>query len=199
VLIVQRSQVEGLVLAGGAGTRMGGVDKGLVAYQGQPLVSHAVACLRPLTRRVIISANRNLEAYRHHAEQVVSDSLEGFQGPMAGLLAGLEALAAPYLVVLPCDMPNVAPVVYDVLLETMIEQVVNVAIAHDGIRRQPLLMAVRDGLGHSIRGFLASGGRAVEAWLERESHAEVDVSPWRSTLENYNTLHALRASGASDF
>jgi molybdopterin-guanine dinucleotide biosynthesis protein A len=96
-----------LLLAGGRGQRMGGQDKGLIEWQGEPLIAHLQRKVRPLTEDLIISCNRNHERYAAFADQLVSDEEGDFPGPLAGILAGLKAARLPQLLVLPCDVPRI--------------------------------------------------------------------------------------------
>lgn len=96
-----------LLLAGGRGQRMGGQDKGLVEWLGEPLIAHLQRKVRPLTDDLIISCNRNRERYEPFADQLVGDDEEGFPGPLAGILAGLKAARHSHLLVLPCDVPRI--------------------------------------------------------------------------------------------
>src|SRR5438132_12731327 len=95
--------VSGIVLAGGLGRRMGGVDKGLQPLHGKAMVEHVLARLAPQVDDIVINANQNLERYAAFGHQVVSDRVGGFAGPLAGLHAGLEAIAHPLAVTVPCD------------------------------------------------------------------------------------------------
>jgi len=96
-----------LLLAGGRGQRMGGQDKGLIEWQGEPLIAHLQRKVRPLTDDLIISCNRNRERYAAYADQLVSDEQSDFPGPLAGILAGLRAARLSHLLVLPCDVPRI--------------------------------------------------------------------------------------------
>ncbi len=102
---IDRTDITGLILAGGRGSRMGGVDKGMQSFRGVPLVLHALRRLAPQVDRVMINANRNLDAYRAMGVPVWSDEAPDFPGPLAGMLAGLEHCETPYLVTVPCDTP----------------------------------------------------------------------------------------------
>ena len=97
--------VTGIVLAGGQGRRMGGVDKGLQPLHGKPLIAHVLARLAPQVDRVVINANQNLEAYACFGHRVVPDAIGGFAGPLAGLHAGLGAIEHELAVTVPCDSP----------------------------------------------------------------------------------------------
>ena len=99
------SSVTGLILAGGKGSRMGGVDKGLQAFRGKRLVDHVYERLAPQVGGVIINANQNHDEYRSFGVRVVSDAIGGFAGPLAGLHAGLSISKRPFLASVPCDSP----------------------------------------------------------------------------------------------
>ena len=103
--MIARDDVTGLVLAGGRGTRMGGVDKGLQSHLGMPLALHALLRLTPQVGHVMINANRNLGAYESMGVPVWPDTIPDYAGPLAGFLTGLERCETPYLVVVPCDTP----------------------------------------------------------------------------------------------
>ncbi|RBL68200.1 molybdenum cofactor guanylyltransferase MobA [Pseudomonas sp. MWU13-2625] len=107
-----------LLLAGGRGQRMGGQDKGLIEWQGQPLIAHLQRKVRPLTDDLIISCNRNRERYAAYADQLVSDEEGDFPGPLAGILAGLKAARLPHLLVLPCDVPRIDAALLQDMRET---------------------------------------------------------------------------------
>ncbi|MFY0731459.1 molybdenum cofactor guanylyltransferase MobA [Pseudomonas sp. NFX15] len=96
-----------LLLAGGRGQRMGGQDKGLLQWRGEPLIAHLHRMSRPLTDDLIISCNRNLEKYAPYADQLVHDDESGFPGPLAGIRAGLKAARHAHMLVLPCDVPGI--------------------------------------------------------------------------------------------
>ncbi len=112
-----------LILAGGRGQRMGGRDKGLVAWQGEPLVAHVQRVVRPLSDDLVISCNRNQEAYRMYADQLVSDAEADFPGPLAGVIAGLKVARHEWMVVLACDAPRVD--------RDLIEALLRLAVASD--------------------------------------------------------------------
>ncbi len=105
-MINQSNDISGLILAGGRGTRMGGVDKGLQLHLGVPLAQHALERLRPQVAALMLNANRNLPAYQAMGVPVWPDEMADFPGPLAGMLAGLMHGRTPYLVTVPCDSPN---------------------------------------------------------------------------------------------
>src|SRR5689334_12941925 len=99
------SDITAVVLAGGQGRRMGGVDKGLVALDDKPMVAHVIARLAPQVGAIVINANQNIDRYAALGHPVVSDEVGGFAGPLAGLHAGMAYATAPYVVTSPCDSP----------------------------------------------------------------------------------------------
>src|SRR5204863_8975561 len=96
-------EVTGMVLAGGQGSRMGGVDKGLQPFRGKPMVAHAIERLAPQVGEIIINANRNTEAYAAFGHRLVADAITGFAGPLAGFERGLDYAKGELVVTVPCD------------------------------------------------------------------------------------------------
>ncbi|ANX04362.1 molybdenum cofactor guanylyltransferase MobA [Immundisolibacter cernigliae] len=97
--------VTGLILAGGRGSRLGGIDKGLLELDGEPLVQTVVRRLAGQVGTLLLSANRNLDRYRALGFEPLTDGAYPDAGPLAGLRAGLLACATPWLLAAPCDMP----------------------------------------------------------------------------------------------
>ena len=131
-----------LLLAGGRGQRMGGHDKGLVQWQGQPLITHAVQVVRPFTDDLIISCNRNRERYAALADQWVSDGNDDFEGPLAGIRAGLAAARHAPLLVLPCDVPQIDAALIARLLDTAAQHPARPVMVRQGEHWEPLLCVI---------------------------------------------------------
>lgn len=182
----RRSDVTGLVLAGGLGRRMGGEDKGLVELAGRPMVSHVLAALRPQVGPLLINANRNLDRYAVFGPEVVADSLQGYMGPLAGVLSGLQRLTTEFLVTAPCDAPLVAPDLVHRLHEACVSGAADVAVATDGERQQPVFLLLRAGVAPSLESYLASGGRKIDSWFGTLRLAEADFSDEPDTFVNVN-------------
>src|ERR1700679_2049327 len=106
MITVARNDITGLILAGGRGSRMGGVEKGLQIYSGRPLAQHTLERLRPPVPPVMVNANRNQETYRALNVPVWSDQVPDFPGPLAGMLAGLAHCDTALMATVPCDTPN---------------------------------------------------------------------------------------------
>lgn len=99
-------RVAAVILAGGQGRRMGGADKGLLDYRGRPLVEWVLDALAPQVAEILISANRNLDRYARYGRRVLPDALPDFPGPLAGVLAALDAVDTEWLLAVPCDTPD---------------------------------------------------------------------------------------------
>lgn len=170
-----------MVLAGGQGRRMGGVDKGLQTLQGHPLAWHSLARLQAQTtppQHLAISANRHLDTYQGWGVPVWTDTLADHPGPLAGFLSGLTHCNTPLLLTVPCDTPHFP---LDLLkrlwaaLQTPGTDMA-MAIAPDSagvLRRQPVFCLLKTELRASLAGFLAEGGRKIGAWTDRHRCAPV--------------------------
>lgn len=185
----QVEAITALVLAGGKGRRMQGQDKGLVEISGQPLISYVIERVRPQVQTVLVSANRNQEQYEAFADAVLRDDPalgETFAGPLAGVLAGLEAATTDYVLVIPCDTPCLPDNLLPELLASLQTEQADIAYVHDGEREQPLVMLLRRQLAPGLREWLLSGGRAVHEWLVSQRYCVVQFTePARFT--NLNT------------
>ena len=167
-----REAITGLVLAGGRGQRLGGVDKGLQAWHGQPLVDHAIGRLAPQVREVMISANRNAADYARRAARVLADGSGDFPGPLAGVLAGLRAASTPWLAVVPCDAPRLPADLVERLARGLGGRdgaVVQRDLGAAGVRLEPVCCLLSTSLADDLARFLADDGRKVEAWLSRHA------------------------------
>jgi molybdopterin-guanine dinucleotide biosynthesis protein A len=131
-----------LLLAGGQGQRMGGRDKGLIQWRGEPLIEHLHRLTRPLTDDLIISCNRNHEQYAQYADQLVHDEEAGFPGPYAGIRAGLAVARHDYLLVMPCDTPMLDVELLQGLLRTAVEHADKPVMIRQGEQWEPLLCCI---------------------------------------------------------
>jgi len=131
-----------LLLAGGRGQRMGGQDKGLIEWQGEPLIAHLQRKVRPLTDDLIISCNRNRERYAAFADQLVMDDEGDFPGPLAGIRAGLKAARHAHLLVSPCDVPRIDRALLEDMLTTANQQREKPLMLRHGEHWEPLLCVI---------------------------------------------------------
>jgi molybdopterin-guanine dinucleotide biosynthesis protein A len=181
-----RDDVTGVILAGGLARRMGGVDKGLVELAGRPMIEHVLDALAPQVGSVLINANRNLDRYSAYGQPVVSDTLQGYMGPLAGVLSAMQRLASGFLVTVPCDAPLLAPDLVNRLYDACIAQGADVAVATDGRRQQPVFLLLRASTAPALESYLAGGDRKVDLWLARLRLAEADFSDAPDTFVNVN-------------
>ena len=161
--------ITGVVLAGGRGSRMGGVDKGLQNFNGMPMALHTLMRLQPQGGEVMINANRNLGAYEAFGVPVWPDVLGDYAGPLAGFLTALERCETGWLVTVPCDTPLFPQDLVARLAQAAQEQDADIAMAaareEDGqIRTQPVFSLLRVDLMENLIAFTQSGGRKIDAW-----------------------------------
>lgn len=166
-------QVAAVILAGGQGRRMGGADKGLIAYQGRPLIEWVLDALAPQVGEILISANRNLDTYAAYGRRVLPDTLPDFPGPLAGVLAALDVVTADWLLVVPCDTPHLPADLALRLLGAAQLECVPLAVAADETRVHHSCFIVRTDQRGNLAAFLARGERAVRHWQAGLSSAAV--------------------------
>lgn len=171
--MINTQDITGLILAGGRGSRMGGVDKGLQNLNGMPMALHTLLRLQMQTGQVMINANRNLAAYESFGAPVWPDVLADYAGPLAGFLTGLERCETPYLATVPCDTPRFPLDLVPRLAEALEREDADIAMAaapeqdKDGqikVRTQPVFCLLRVELLESLVDFTHKGGRKIDAW-----------------------------------
>ncbi len=173
--MIHPNDITGLILAGGRGTRMGGVDKGLQTFNGMPLALQALTRLQMggAVGSIMINANRNLAAYESFGVSVWPDGLTDYAGPLAGFLTGLEHCETPFLLTVPCDTPLLPLDLVQRLSQALEAQNAEIAMAatpeidKNGqmlIHTQPVFCLLRTELLESLVQFTQSGGRKIDAW-----------------------------------
>jgi len=190
--------VTGIVLAGGQGRRMGGVDKGLQLLEGRPMVARAIERLAPQVETIVVNANQNLDAYRAYGYPVVSDAVGGFAGPLAGLHAGLQATRTPLAVTVPCDSPFLPTDLVARLDAALEAQSAELAVAKTGEQAHPVFCLVRRRVLSHLENFLQSGGRKIDAWYASLAVAEVSFDDQPEAFRNINTREELARFATQD-
>ncbi len=192
----------GLVLDGGRGRRLGGLDKELVALGGRPMIAYAIEKLRPQVGLVAISAAGDPARFATFGLAVVADDPPGFMGPLAGVLAGLEyakraAPEATHVASLPCDAPF-APEDFVARLLAALGPNAEIAVAASGGRRHhaaalwPVTLA-----GDLRRALVEEGVRRIADFADGRPTAVVEwptdaIDPFA----NVNTPEDLRRAEA---
>ncbi len=186
------ADITGLILAGGRGSRMGGVDKGLQPWRGQPLARQVLQRLSPQVGAVLLNANRHVEVYCGWGLPVLTDAApDEFSGPLAGFLAGLQACTTPYLLTAPCDSPLLPADLAARLGAALMESSARIALPRAGGRLQPVFCLMQASLRDDLSGFLQSGGRKIELWTKQHPTVIVDFDDARA-FENINTPDDLQ-------
>lgn len=201
---IDLQDITGLVLAGGQGSRMGGIDKGLEPFHGIPLALHALRRLQPQVGSMLVNANRHLDIYQTFGAPVCPDALADFSGPLAGFLAGMEHCHTPWLLTVPCDTPLFPPDLAQRLAEAASIHGADMAMATapdrsnslpSAARLQPVFCLLNMRLKDSLAHFIASGGRKVGAWAALHACVRVPFDHASDALQafsNANTLEELR-------
>ncbi|SAL29348.1 molybdopterin-guanine dinucleotide biosynthesis protein MobA [Caballeronia peredens] len=193
------SDVTALVLAGGRGSRMGGVDKGMQPFHGEPLALHAMRRLAPQAGAMLISANRSIGDYERLSApfggRVVADARADYPGPLAGIAAGLRAATTEFVLTAPCDAPFVDEHLGAALMRALEEQRVDIAYAatveaSGEVMAHPVFALVRASLADDLDAWLDAGERKVRAWYARHTAAEVQFHDVRA-FYNINDLQQL--------
>jgi molybdenum cofactor guanylyltransferase len=187
---------DALILAGGKGSRLEGRDKGWVMHQGLPLIEHALACLAAQTTvptRVLISANRNIDAYKQTGHIVVTDERADFAGPLAGVEAGLMRCKKNNLLVIPCDTPLLPPDLFERLEAALAEYpstLAAYAVTNDG--PQPLCCLLRPAAAGWLAKYLDEQHAAAIKWLDQLGACAVHFDD-ATAFSNFNTMEMFQS------
>lgn len=202
--MIPAQDITGLILAGGRGSRMGGVDKGLQNFNGMPLALHTLMRLQLQVGTVMINANRNLSAYESFGAEVWPDVLADYAGPLAGFLTGLERCETPYMVTVPCDTPRFPLDLVARLAAALEREGAEIAMAagperdEQGqlkVRTQPVFCLLKVELLESLTRFTQGGGRKIDGWTAQHSTVVVPFDQAGDdplAFANANTLAELK-------
>ncbi|GAB3538121.1 molybdenum cofactor guanylyltransferase MobA [Noviherbaspirillum agri] len=193
-MTIDINQISGLILAGGRGTRMGSVDKGLRPFRGKPMVAHVIARLAPQVGSLMVNANQNIDTYKGFGLPVWPDQLTGFEGPLAGMQTGLGHCKTDYLVTSPCDSPFLPEDLVARLAAALAEKDAEVAVAVTGggdtFQRHPVFCLMKTSLLPHLTDYLDKGNRKIETWYRSLRFVEVPF-PDESGFRNINTIEEL--------
>jgi molybdopterin-guanine dinucleotide biosynthesis protein A len=193
-MINARDDITGLILAGGRGSRMGGVDKGLQPYRGRTLAANALERLRPQVAKVMVNANRNLATYRAMGAPVWPDEVSDYPGPLAGMLAGLTHCDTPLMATVPCDTPNFPLDLVARLAHGLQSADADIAVAYtragEELFPQPVFCLMKTSLKDALAAFIAAGERKTGFFARMQRNTPV-VFADDAEFFNINTLAEL--------
>lgn len=178
--------ITGVILAGGRGSRMGGVDKGLLDVAGEPMVRHVARVLAPQVDRLLVNANRNQREYEALGFEVIEDRVRDYAGPLAGMHAGLAESATELVLFAPCDSPLVPEDLARRLLEALRRENAEIATVDDGERQHPVFALVRRALLASLAQYLESGERKIDRWYAQHRFEVVSFADRPEAFLNVN-------------
>lgn len=182
--------ITAVILAGGQGSRLDGLDKGLVKLNNIPLVLHLIKRIQPQVVDIIISANRNKTEYEQFGFPVYEDDITDFAGPLAGILKALQQCQSEWLLVVPADSPFVPNDLAARLSQNLQDK--KIAIPHDGTHLHPTFALIHKSLESSLNDFLNKGERKARVWMQQQPHTIVDFSDQESAFLNINTNDELK-------
>ncbi len=186
------NDVTAIILAGGLGTRLNKKNKGLIRLGDKTLLAHVIDRLITQTSHIIISANQNLTAYRQSGYPVIADTLENYQGPLAGILSCQTKIQTPLVMTLPCDAPLLPLNLIKTLLHAYNKNTVSqLCVAHDGHQLQNLFMLFPAKQLSHLAHFFEHGHRKVGSWIQSQAYSRVDFSNQTPQFTNINTEEDL--------
>ena len=183
--------ISAVILAGGQARRMGGADKGLQLWRGEPLFEHIYRRLAPQISDISINANRNQQRYAQSGLTVFADGLQGFQGPLSGMLSGLQRADTDFVLFVPCDSPLLPLNLLEKLQSAVENQRVLLAYAHDGERAHPTFCLISTRLTGVLADYLQRGERRLLHFMQQQGGVAVDFSEQPAMFKNMNTLEDL--------
>ncbi|HSC93953.1 MAG TPA: molybdenum cofactor guanylyltransferase MobA [Burkholderiales bacterium] len=186
-------RVTGVILAGGQGRRMGGVDKGLQLLRGRPMAAWVLERFAPQVDEVLVNANQNPERYAAFGHRLIPDAIQGYAGPLAGLHRGLTEAQYELVATVPCDSPFLPHDLVARLRAALEREHAEIAVAKTGKQPHPVFCLCRKRVLASLTTFLAAGGRKIDAWYAKLRVVEVTFDDEATGFSNINTEDELRA------
>jgi len=171
----------GVLLAGGLARRMGGGDKSLRLLGGRPMLAHIVERAQPQVAALVLNANGDPARFAAYGLPVVADTIEGFAGPLAGVLAGMEWTAAnrpdaPWLATFATDAPFFPRDLVARLHDAIARGGADMAAAQSGGQGHPVFALWPVRLRQDLRRAMEEGVRKVDVWTARYRLAVADFA-----------------------
>ena len=186
-------KITGLILAGGRGSRMGSVDKGLQLFKAKPMVAHVLARFEPQVDEILINANRSIDEYTAFGHRVIPDAIDGFAGPLAGLHIGMTHATHPLVATVPCDSPFLPMNLIARLTAAMQQSDADLAVAKTFDQPHPVFCLVKTSLAPHLHTFLESGQRKIDKWYATLNVVEVAFDDQEAAFSNINTVEELKS------
>jgi molybdopterin-guanine dinucleotide biosynthesis protein A len=183
--------ITGIILAGGLGLRMGGLEKGLVNFRGQPMVVHIAQRLSSQVDEILINANREIGQYEARGYPVIPDDIPDFAGPLAGLHTGMRIASSTHILTVPCDSPLLPMDLAERLMSSLIGNETDLAVAKTGTQIHPVFCLCRKSLLPNLEDYLSNGGRKVSIWHSMLNVSEVAFDDNPGAFANINTPEEL--------
>ena len=184
-MVNETTSLSCIILAGGRGSRVGGADKGLLPYEGKPLIEHVIESIAPQVDDIIISANRNIKQYRRYSNQVITDSDEDYRGPLSGILSCLPHCTHELVLIVACDMPALP----DDLAERLLADIDDKAICIVTIDGQhQLALLIHTDLANSLQQQLDNEQLSLIRWVRSLPYTAVSFDGDAEKFANLNTL-----------
>ena len=187
------TKITGLILAGGRGSRMGSVDKGLQFFKSKPMVAHVLTRIQPQVDEILINANRSIAEYAAFGHRVIPDAIDGFAGPLAGLHIGMTHAAHPLVATVPCDSPFLPLDLIARLSAAMQKSNTDLAVAKTFDQPHPVFCLVKTSLAPHLQTFLESGQRKIDKWYATLKIVEVQFDDEEAAFSNINTIDELKS------
>ena len=190
-------KITGLILAGGRGSRMGSVDKGLQPFKGTPMVAHVLARFQPQVDEILINANRSIDEYSAFGYRVIADAIDGYAGPLAGLHIGMTHASHHLVATVPCDSPFLPLDLIARLSNALQEANAELAVAKTFDQPHPVFCLVKTTLAPHLQAFLQSGQRKIDKWYATLNVVEVAFDDEEAAFSNINTVEELKSFESS--
>ena len=186
-------KITGLILAGGRGSRMGSVDKGLQLFRSKPMIAHVLERFQPQVDEVLINANRSIDEYEKLGHRVIPDAIDGFAGPLAGLHIGMSHAMHPLIATAPCDSPFLPLDLIARLSTAMHDNHADLAVAKTFDQPHPVFCLTKSNLAPHLQAFLESGQRKIDKWYATLNIVEVAFDDEEAAFSNINTVEELKS------
>ncbi len=186
-------KITGLILAGGRGSRMGSVDKGLQLFRGKPMIAHVLERFQPQVDEILINANRSIDEYEKLGHRVIPDAIDGFAGPLAGLHIGMTHATHPLIVTAPCDSPFLPLDLIVRLAAALHDNHADLAVAKTFDQPHPVFCLTKSNLAPHLQAFLESGQRKIDKWYATLNIVEVAFDDEEAAFSNINTVEELKS------